>query len=46
MQAMMKGAQDPEYPGRNVNWTDDFKVELPINVRAEGTGSLPPITLI
>lgn len=43
---MLKEPRDPLYPARNVTWTDDFRVELPIRKGIEGIASLEPVTLI
>ena len=43
---MLNREQDPQYPARNVTWTDDFKVELPIRKAQEGVGALEATTLI
>ena len=37
---------DPNHPGKNTLWTNDFTVELPICLKREGPGSEPPFTLI
>lgn len=46
LQRMVSTPQDSRYPGRNVLWTDDVTVELPIRMGASGITSLPPTTLI
>lgn len=43
---MLNRKINPQYPSKDVSWTDDFKVELPIKRSSEGVGSLYPQTLI
>lgn len=43
---MLQKEKDARFPGRHVSWTDDIRVELPIRIASEGTGSLLPTTLI
>lgn len=37
---------DPAKPNKNILWTNDYTVELPIRVKREGPGSEAPFTLI
>jgi len=37
---------DPQTPEKNFLWTTDYRVELPIRVKKEGSGSEKPYTLI
>ena len=39
-------AKQAKYPGQHLQWTDDFRVELPIRVGQEGAASLPPKTML
>ena len=43
---MLNRKINPQYPSKDVSWTDDFKVELPIKRSSEGVGSFYPQTLI
>lgn len=43
---MIKRPRDTQYPLRNISWTDDFTVELPIRKSQDGIGALEPTTLI
>lgn len=42
----MKKAYDPEDPYKNVLWTTDYKMELPIKMREEGPNKRKPLTLV
>lgn len=37
---------DPKDPLKNINWTVDYKMELPIRMKREGPAADPPRTLI
>lgn len=41
----MIGSTDPEDKGKNVFWTTDYTKELPVIMKKEGYGSLPPSTI-
>lgn len=46
LQKMLATPRDPNYPGRNILWTDDISVELPIRMGTSGITSIPPTTII
>jgi long-chain-fatty-acid--CoA ligase ACSBG len=46
LENLLKRPRDPRYPQKDIMWTDDFKVELPIKRTLEGIGSLEPSTII
>ena len=37
---------DPQEPAKNLMWTTDYTVELPIKIKKSGPGSEAPLTLI
>lgn len=37
---------DPKDPHKNVYWTTNYRLEMPIRVKREGAGSETPITII
>ena len=37
---------DPKDPHKNINWTTDYKFELPIRMLKSGPASLQPSTLV
>lgn len=36
---------DPKDPNKNILWTTNYRMELPLRVRKSGAGSEVPITL-
>ena len=39
-------SRDPKLPQKNIFWTTDYSIELPIIVKKSGPGSETPFTLI
>jgi long-chain-fatty-acid--CoA ligase ACSBG len=43
---ILQRQRSSKYPGQDVIWTDDIRVELPIRLGTSGLASLPPRTII
>ncbi len=39
---LLKTMEDQKYPGQNILWTDNLRVELPIRIQKTGIGSVEP----
>lgn len=46
LQALLTRTVDPKYPHKNITWTDDIRVELPIKLAKSGVAATTPTTLI
>jgi hypothetical protein len=46
LQRMLEAPKDKDFPNKNILWTDDFRVELPIRMGKSGLSSITPTTLI
>jgi long-chain-fatty-acid--CoA ligase ACSBG len=46
LQHILATPRDPNFPGKNLLWTTDFKTELPIRLGTTGVSASKPTTLI
>lgn len=43
---ILSASKEAKYPGQNVLWTDDYRVELPIRLGSSSTERIEPTTLV